>query len=254
MDRRIGCGVCSLFLLFAAGGCSSFDTAHSGVMEGHPWSERVAEQVAPKHVLALRADLIALGQTPAGEAQTAGASERADGAEPIPSPDEALLLASGAIQHAADLAKAYNQVEPIELHNSMVRMGLRPRGLCYQYGEDMMAYLRGLRLKTFDLYWAVADRDSLLHAHSSVVVTARGRPFEEGMVLDPWRHAGRLRWARVKQDRYPWVNLTEWKWGVPVVRGDRDEADNVPLAPRPQSDEGTASAAKPEDPVNAATR
>jgi hypothetical protein len=210
-------------------------------MDGHAWAERVAYEVKPDYVLALRDDLLALGQqTRQGNAITAGAS-LATSQPVVPSENEALLLASGAIQHAADLAKSYGQVEPIELHNSMVRMGLRPRGLCYQYGEDMMSYLRGLRLKTFDLYWAVADRDSLLHAHSSVVVTPRGRPFEEGMVIDPWRHAGRLRWARVSQDRYPWVNLTEWKWGQPVVRGD-EEVGTTPKPPRPQTDEGTATA------------
>lgn len=239
MDRRICCGFSLSLLLLACAGCSTFDTAHSGLMDGHPWAERVALEVGPKSVLALRDDLLALGQTPPGEATTAG--EHATTQPAAPSEGEALLLASGAIQHAADLAKSYGQVEPIELHNSMVRMGLRPRGLCYQYGEDMMAYLRGLHLKTFDLYWAVADRDSLLHAHSSVVVTARGHPFEEGLVLDPWRHAGRLRWARVTQDRYPWVNLTEWKWGQVVVRGDEEEG-TTPKAPRPQSEEGTASA------------
>lgn len=239
MDRRIRCGFAALVLLLNCNGCSTFDTAHSGVMDGHPWTERVATQVSPKYVLALRDDLVALGQAGQGDATTAGASSTSRPS--VPSEDEALLLASGAIEHAADLAKSYGQVEPIELHNSMVRMGLRPRGLCYQYGEDMMAYIRGLHLKTFDLYWAVADRDSLLHAHSSVVVTPRGHPFEDGMVLDPWRHAGRLRWARVTQDRYPWVNLTEWKWGQAVVRGD-EELGTTPKAPRPQTDEGTASA------------
>jgi hypothetical protein len=34
------------------------------------------------------------------------------------------------------------------------------------------------------------------------VVTAKGQPFEEGIVLDAWRRSGKLYWALVKKDKY----------------------------------------------------
>jgi len=33
-----------------------------------------------------------------------------------------------------------------------------------------------------------------------LVVTARNQPFEDGIVLDGWRKAGRLFWCHVKED------------------------------------------------------
>ncbi|HOC52079.1 MAG TPA: hypothetical protein PKI07_13410, partial [Verrucomicrobiota bacterium] len=41
--------------------------------------------------------------------------------------------------------------------------------------------------------------------HSSVVLTAPGQPFEQGIVLDAWRRSGRLYWSGVKEDKYPWI-------------------------------------------------
>jgi hypothetical protein len=66
-----------------------------------------------------------------------------------------------------------------------------------------------LELKNFQLHWGVAHRGSELREHNSVVVTARGQKFEEGIVLDPWRNSGELYWARVKNDRYPWKERNE---------------------------------------------
>jgi hypothetical protein len=43
-----------------------------------------------------------------------------------------------------------------------------------------------------------------MHEHNSVVVTAKGQPFQQGLVLDAWRHSGRLHWTPVIADRYPW--------------------------------------------------
>ena len=43
--------------------------------------------------------------------------------------------------------------------------------------------------------------------HSSVVLTAPGQPFDEGIVLDAWRHSGRLYWGAVKTDKYPWIEV-----------------------------------------------
>jgi hypothetical protein len=36
------------------------------------------------------------------------------------------------------------------------------------------------------------------------VVTAKGKDFFEGIVLDPWRDSGRLYWISVKEDKYHW--------------------------------------------------
>lgn len=238
--RRVTPALTLTLAAAAAGGCSTFDTAHEGVIDGRPWRERVAREVNEEHVGALYADLKALvgapteepddavpaSQTvrlfeilPTGERVPIGepATNDADDAEAPVAALEARRLAETAVAAAAELADAYGFVTPIELHNSLVNLGLRPRGKCYQYAEDLFARLDALELTQFDLYWAVADKGDLLHEHSAVVATAKGQPFSEGIVLDGWRHAGKLRWAHVRDDRYPWVDMTEWKFGAPAA-------------------------------------
>jgi hypothetical protein len=117
---------------------------------------------------------------------------------------EAGQLAETAISYSYHLAEEYRVVRPAILHNVLVRMGLKDRGLCYHWTEDLLKRLYLLELKNFQLRWGVAYRGSELREHTTVVVTARGQPFEEGIVLDPWRNSGELFWARVKNDRYPW--------------------------------------------------
>jgi hypothetical protein len=117
---------------------------------------------------------------------------------------EAGQLAETAISYSYYLAEEYHLVRPPILHNLLVRIGLRDRGLCYQWTEDLMQRLYVLELKNFQLHWGVAYRGSELREHNTVVVTAKGQPFEEGIVLDPWRNSGELYWARVKNDSYPW--------------------------------------------------
>jgi hypothetical protein len=57
-----------------------------------------------------------------------------------------------------------------------------------------------------ELHWGSA-RAGTLREHNSVVVTAEGQPFDQGIVLDGWRHLGWLHWTRVTADRYPWKEV-----------------------------------------------
>jgi hypothetical protein len=40
-----------------------------------------------------------------------------------------------------------------------------------------------------------------------VVLTAPGQAFDQGIVLDAWRHSGRLCWSPVQEDKYPWIEV-----------------------------------------------
>jgi hypothetical protein len=118
--------------------------------------------------------------------------------------EEALLIAEAAVRISMRLADEYDLVRPPLYHNFLVNLGIKKRGLCIHWTGDLLKSLRKLDQKSFHFYWAVAYREFPLFIHSSVVVTARNRPFEEGIVLDPWRDSGRLYWTPVKADRYPW--------------------------------------------------
>ncbi len=120
--------------------------------------------------------------------------------------DEAARLAESAVKQSAVLAREYRAVRPAWLHNFLVNGGLRERGLCYDWTNDLFARLHQLDLRSLDLHLAVARMDTP-HEHNAIVVTARGQPFVEGVVLDAWRHSGRLWFGSVATDKYPWQSL-----------------------------------------------
>ena len=125
---------------------------------------------------------------------------------------EAQVAAATAVRESAVLAEEYRLVRPALTHNLLVVLGIKDRGLCYHWTEDLMQRLQTLDLKSLQLHWAVADRGSVLREHNSVVITALGQEFRMGIVLDPWRNSGNLYWARVTKDSYPWKELPRSDW------------------------------------------
>lgn len=125
---------------------------------------------------------------------------------------EARRVAETALRESAVLAEEYQIFRPAVAHNLMVVMGIKDRGLCYHWTEDLMKRLQTLELKSFQLHWGVAYRGSELREHNCVVITASGQGFHKGIVLDPWRNSGNLYWARVTQDSYPWKELPRSDW------------------------------------------
>lgn len=125
---------------------------------------------------------------------------------------EARRVAETALHQSAVLAEEYQLIRPAVAHNLMVVLGIKDRGLCYHWTEDLMKRLQALELKSFQLHWGVAHRGSDLREHNCVVITASGQDFFQGIILDPWRNSGRLYWARITEDSYPWKALPASDW------------------------------------------
>ena len=103
---------------------------------------------------------------------------------------EAGMVAETAVTYSGRLAEEYRVVPPARLHNLLIQVGIKDRGLCYHWTEDLMKRLQALDLRTYQLHWGVAHRGNDLREHNSVVITANGQPFEAGLLLDPWRNSG----------------------------------------------------------------
>ena len=116
---------------------------------------------------------------------------------------DAQRLAAEAHSAARHLAREYRAVRSPHFHNFLVNAGVKKRGLCHHWARDLGEQLAQLNLRTLVLRWGIA-RGGTLREHNAVVVTARGQPFERGVVLDAWRHSGRLFFTAVADDRYPW--------------------------------------------------
>jgi len=116
----------------------------------------------------------------------------------------ARIVARTAVLYSRELADRYGVAGSPRFHNLLVNLGLKERGLCYQWTDDLLAKLKSLGVRSFDFYSAVAHRDSDLREHSSVVVTPHGAAFETGIMLDGWRYSGDIYWSAVKNDSYQW--------------------------------------------------
>lgn len=122
-------------------------------------------------------------------------------------PEEAERAARIAYQHTRELALQYEIVDPPLIHNTKVNMGLKPRGLCWHWAEDMEKRLKAENFKTLVLYRAIANADNDWRIdHSTAIIAAKGEGMYDGIVLDPWRLGGVLFWENVREDtRYEWV-------------------------------------------------
>ena len=122
---------------------------------------------------------------------------------PVVGREEASALARAAVDGATDLACGYRVVRPAWLHNTFVNFGLKRRGLCYHWQEDLYSRLEAVERRELVLRLVVA-RQGTWREHNAVLVHARDQEPTDGLVLDAWRHGGRLHWAPFKADKYPW--------------------------------------------------
>ena len=124
-------------------------------------------------------------------------------------PNEAKLLADFAYATVARLRQEYRMFGTPIFNNFLVYHGWRKRGYCYQWTEDLLLALDTLKLKTLELHWGDAYRGTW-RENNCLVVTAKGQPFERGMILECWRHFGHLRWNLVLSDEDRYYENTKW--------------------------------------------
>lgn len=150
-------------------------------------------------------------------------------------PSDARQVAECAYASAQKLRRDYGVFGPPLFHNFLVNTGIRKRGLCFQWAEDLLAQLDRLKLTTLELHWGEA-RAGTLREHNCVVVTARGQPFRSGIILDCWRHSGRLFWAALATDHYPWIedsNYARIARAKSAAASNRHVAFQIRVDPKP---------------------
>jgi hypothetical protein len=118
---------------------------------------------------------------------------------------------------ARKLARDYHVVLNPEFQAFLVNVGARRRGWCGHWAQDIGTRLKELKPRTLVLHWGVAY-DHTSSENNCLVITARNQPFQDGIILDGWRRAGRLFWCPVIKDdeyemeqHYGHSGITAWK-------------------------------------------
>jgi hypothetical protein len=118
---------------------------------------------------------------------------------PSVSPDEARRVAFTAYTTGRQLAAEWRMVQPATVQSFLINIGARKAGHCFQYANELLLRLDALKLRTLELHWGECAPGNF-DEHNVIAVTARGQPFDQGILLDNWRNSGRLVWGPVKGD------------------------------------------------------
>lgn len=119
-------------------------------------------------------------------------------------PEEAQRVAQCAYTTGRELKREWRVVWPPGVQNFLVNIGARKGGLCFQWATELLLRLDALKLETLEFHWAESF-ERTASEHNVIVVTARGQPFQQGILLDNWRYGGRLIWGPVTGDpHYQW--------------------------------------------------
>jgi len=127
---------------------------------------------------------------------------------PTVSVDDAQRVADCAVTTGVELARKWRVVGIASwlpgLQNLYVKLGWRKGGLCFQYSTELLIRLDALKLQTLEFHWAESQPDTVSE-NNALVVTARGQPFEKGVLLDNWRCQPHVAWTQVTRDpEYHW--------------------------------------------------
>jgi hypothetical protein len=119
-------------------------------------------------------------------------------------PEEARRVAEIAFTTGRDLKREWRIVWPPGLQNFLVNTGQRKGGLCFQFAERLLLRLSEEKWETVEFHWAESF-ERTPSEHNVIVVTAKGQPFYQGIILDNWRYGGRLVWGFLVEDpHYKW--------------------------------------------------
>lgn len=122
---------------------------------------------------------------------------------PAADPAAAQRFAETAVYRSMELREEYGVRLTPWMHNVEVNSGTRPRGLCYHWADDLRDVLRPQATPYWSVY-KIKAKPKTPREHNALSVTKIGDDWQNGLVLDAWRHAGVLYVGPVKGDKYPW--------------------------------------------------
>jgi hypothetical protein len=143
--------------------------------------------------------------------------------------EDAKLLADCAFATVSQLRRQYRMFGTPIFNNFLVYNGLRKRGYCYQWAEDLLLVLDALKLNTLELHWAETYAGNW-RENNCIVATAKGQPFNRGIFLECWKHFGHLRWGPVAGDLDPYVENPAYAHFIRARAASRASTSNQQVA------------------------
>jgi hypothetical protein len=124
---------------------------------------------------------------------------RLAGLSPSVNPEEARRVAYITYTTGLELARKWEMGSSPTMHSFLINIGAKKAGYCYQFATELLLRLHAQQLKTLELHWGESDAGTDTE-HNVIVVTAKGQPFAQGIMLDNWRRSGHLLWGPLDGD------------------------------------------------------
>ena len=117
---------------------------------------------------------------------------------------EAKDLAKSSIDYSYELSHRYKVIASPWLQNALVNMGIKKRGLCHEWTEDLLYFLVKRNYRTFTFHTITAN-EGYYNEHNALSVSKKGGSLKHSIVLDAWRNSGKLYFIELTKDtKYEW--------------------------------------------------
>ncbi len=124
--------------------------------------------------------------------------------------EETLRLANDIVARTDMLNKEFARTDDPKVHNFLVKIGVKQKGLCYHYSDGLYLYLIRRHYPHYAFHLLGAHIGSYWQEHNALAVTLKGHKPLEGIVIDAWRKTGDIFVSKVADDRrYRWVHRTD---------------------------------------------
>jgi len=118
--------------------------------------------------------------------------------------NEAKIVSEKLISHSLLLSKNYKVNTSALIHNTLINLDFKKRGLCYHYARDLIKFINPKEYKSFEIKKIVANRGEYFE-HTALLLTRNDISFQDSIVLDAWRNTGDLYFSKIVNDkRYEW--------------------------------------------------
>lgn len=126
------------------------------------------------------------------------------GTDPVGLNLESTQLAILLVDEIQRLKGVYKSFAVPIMHNMLIDIGIKKRGACKDWAEDLLAFLRPIKRKYFYVTWGEANPKKMTE-HNVAVVYPNTATFYDGVVVDPWRTSGKPFSVPVQKDKhYKW--------------------------------------------------
>lgn len=116
---------------------------------------------------------------------------------------QALEISYKILQTSKDIKDDFNPVSYPWINNTLVNLGIKQKGLCWEWRDEFYNRLEG-RVKPFDLQKVVANK-GMLSEHNAIVLISKSSDIQNSILIDLWRFSGTPYIVTTKNDNsYIW--------------------------------------------------